>query len=372
MEGPNLKKEWNCSVCGRCVLACPNNAIGFKIGKVNYEPSIDREKCISCKQCEKACLGHLERFDDNAKTKSYICASKDLSVLKDSSSGGIFTELALFVLENKGIVLGASFDHKDKVIKHIAVDNSADLYRCRKSKYVQSDPTLIYEIVRQSSETGRMVLVTGTPCQIAPIKRKYELFTNILCVDLYCHGATNPVVFRDYLNSVGDIEHVDFRTDGAKGNFYFSIHDKNGINSIKWCYDDPFYKSFIYGYNFKENCYDCEFSQNTHISDITIGDWNYGNKEEYSIHPSIVTLNTDAGYKAFDMIKERLKYSEIENVSKIQKYYYSSHRTKKGEWGYNKKLTEEFVNAYFLKNEDSSIISLLESTTKKAQLEEYI
>jgi hypothetical protein len=49
---------------------------------------------------------------------------------------------------------------------------------------------------------GRKVLFSGTPCQIAGLKRYLRKeYDNLLTVDFVCHGVPSPMIWRDYLNA---------------------------------------------------------------------------------------------------------------------------------------------------------------------------
>ena len=58
----------------------------------------------------------------------YVYASKvkDKSILLESSSGGIFTAIAIKVLENDGVVFGCAFD-KNFYARHIGIKQIDEL-----------------------------------------------------------------------------------------------------------------------------------------------------------------------------------------------------------------------------------------------------
>ena len=65
---------------------------------------------------------------------------------------------------------------------------------------MQSQVGDTFKQTEQFLRQGRQVLYSGTPCQIAALKlylrKDYE---NLLAVDIICHGAPSPGVFRWYL-----------------------------------------------------------------------------------------------------------------------------------------------------------------------------
>ena len=79
--------------------------------------------------------------------------TKDESIWQSSSSGGVFTALAEWVIENDGIVYGAGYDDSMKV-RHTAITNITDIKKLRGSKYVQSDMNGIYNNVKAQLNGG--------------------------------------------------------------------------------------------------------------------------------------------------------------------------------------------------------------------------
>ena len=73
------KKDFNCCGCLACLNVCPNNAIEITYSEKGfYIPKINKEKCINCGKCLKACpslkfeprnkkldAGPLKEFDIN-------------------------------------------------------------------------------------------------------------------------------------------------------------------------------------------------------------------------------------------------------------------------------------------------------------------
>ena len=71
------------------------------------------------------------------------------------------------------------------------------------SKYLQSRIGNVYKEAESYLKQGRKVLFTGTPCQLAGL-RKYlrKDYPNLLAVDFLCHGVPSPKVWRKYLDEV--------------------------------------------------------------------------------------------------------------------------------------------------------------------------
>ena len=352
----SLRSDTDCMVCGSCILECPQGCITFRLNDINYEPYIENDRCIGCRKCEIACdnihkRGFVQNGDIN-DSRYFVCASKDKETLKESSSGGMFTEFAKETFNNNGCVIAAAFNPDTKTVDHICVADDKALKLCKKSKYVQSNQQYMYSKIEETLKRNEHLMVVGTPCQIAPIFKKYGNQSDILFVDLFCHGVSNAGVFKTYLESFDKgIKWVDFRYESPtmdNYNFNFNFNDHTILTET--CDDNVFYRLFISSANLKKSCFDCEFSEHRHMSDITIGDWDYHEyAEEHGInvpHPSIAVVNTKKGMDTFDSIKDQIDFYEVDERDKKIISYYPDHNKQKGSWGYNYQLVEPFIKDY--------------------------
>lgn len=189
-----------CSGCGACFNICPENCIKMCEDSEGFlYPEADKSKCIDCGLCEKACPIFKE-YKGNPEGRAYACINKDESVRMESSSGGIFRLIAEYVLAKGGVVFGAAFD-EDLTVHHILAESPGEIYKLQGSKYVQSRIENTYKKAKEYLENGRMVLFTGTPCQISGIKaylnKDYE---NLILQDIVCHGVPSGKVWKKYVN----------------------------------------------------------------------------------------------------------------------------------------------------------------------------
>lgn len=133
-----IQQKKQCCGCSACLNICPKKCISMVSDKEGFlYPTIDKTKCVNCGLCEKICPVLNKKEKQGKSSVAYACLNKDLDVRMKSSSGGVFTLLANYVLSNNGIVFGASFNDKFEV-EHVAIDKSEDIYKLRTSKYVQS------------------------------------------------------------------------------------------------------------------------------------------------------------------------------------------------------------------------------------------
>lgn len=115
--------------------------------------------------CKKICRIQDPIQEVEKKQHAFILQHKDENILKESTSGGAFTAIANYIIEQGGVVFGAAFD-KDFKVNHIYVDNKENLYKFRNSKYVQSNINDSYTKVKEFLDNNKLVCFSGTPCQV--------------------------------------------------------------------------------------------------------------------------------------------------------------------------------------------------------------
>ncbi len=315
-----LIDESNCTGCMACYSVCPKNAIKITQTKKGfYVPVIDEQKCIECGKCKNTCpqINKISKLKEQEKVKA--CWSKNNNVRWESTSGGISTELAKFVIENNGVVFGATYDNSFKV-HHCCIDKLDDLSKLRGSKYVQSYIGDTYKEAKKYLDENKKVLFTGTSCQIAGLKNFLSKnYTNLITVDILCHGVPSPKIFQEYLTNKtaeGNIVDIKFRYKKPSWTvFSMRIEYENGKIYQKSTFEDPFIRGFLYDYITNEACENCNYTGTERISDITIADfWGYiSEKRKYRNTEkgiSLAILNTEKGKEIFDNIKSNLEYTE--------------------------------------------------------------
>ena len=282
----NFKKEKklfydfsNCSGCTACVKACPKKCITLKGNEEGFlYPQINYSECINCGICESVC--HYKNSPDTKKCDIvYAAFNNDEEIRVNSSSGGVFYELAKWIVKKDGIVFGASYD-KDFNVVHCGIEKEEDIRMLMGSKYVQSDIGDTYKRVQDELNADRYVLFTGTPCQVngllAYLGKDYE---NLLTMDFICHGVPSPKVWRKYLdekiNEFGsNIKAVSFRDKkfGWK-NFSMKIEFENGKAYISKVTEDKFLRHFLTDISLRNSCYNCNAKGINRAADITVADF---------------------------------------------------------------------------------------------------
>ena len=325
----NINKYEKCCGCRCCEQICPVNAIAMKENKEGFlEPVVDEEKCISCGLCLKRCPQLQEKSNDELKIDSYAAQNKDKEELLKSSSGGLFSVFARYILNKQGVVYGATFK-EDLSVEHTEINNIEDLDLLRGSKYVQSNTLDTFSKVKNNLENNKLVLYSGTPCQIAGLKQFLQKdYKNLYLIDIVCHGVPSQKLFKKYKQSLEDkekskITKYSFRDKSKNGwGLNLKIEFENNKKENKRHIVDSYYKSFLHGDTYRECCYSCKYANLQRIGDITLADfWGIENiKSDFDIKDGVsaILVNTEKGKKLFEECKENINYmsATIESVVK--------------------------------------------------------
>ncbi len=246
-------------------------------------PQVDRTKCINCNCCEKVCS-----YSDGGRSatfcESFAAVATDID-LNRTASGGIFSSLAYSVLKTGGVVFGCSMlrESGTLIAKHVAIQTEAELYLLAGSKYVQSNLENSFAEAKEFLNNGRMVLFSGTPCQISGLYGYLgKDYANLYTIELICHGTPSPDFFQSYIAYVeqkNNIEVLNFKfrnkSDGWKlyGSIRYQTEDKSEQIKTFEPEESSYYQLFLDSFTYRENCYSCPFAGKNRQADITIGDY---------------------------------------------------------------------------------------------------
>ena len=300
-----------CTSCFACQAICPVGAIEtITDTKGFYRPFINNA-CVNCGKCQRVCQGNNLDFPENEIREVFASFSRDENIRKQSSSGGIFSLLCAQILDNGGVVFGAAFD-SDFSVKHIAVEKADDFPPLRGSKYVQSFIRNSYKDIKTLLDQDRTVLFSGTPCQVAGLRLflgKSALSGRLFLVDLVCHGAPSPLVYKSYLGYMekkyaSKIKSLSFRDKplGWKA-FGMKITFENGAVYFAKNSQDPYIIGFLKNYFLNQSCYSCNFANTDRVGDLTIADfWGYQNiSGHFADDDKGITLVIANNQKGLDM-----------------------------------------------------------------------
>lgn len=317
-----------CTGCAACAASCSLHAITMESDERGFlHPQIDVSKCVSCSKCKAVCPQNNKKISGNTG-KIYAALARNDELRKRSSSGGIFFLLASWILRNGGVVFGAAYNEQ-MVVQHIAVFTEEELIKLQGSKYVQSQVRDTYWEAKSLLESGKSVLYTGTPCQIAGLRAYLNKdYDRLLTVDILCHGVPSPGVFRLYVENLQReygkrVLDIQFRHKHLGWKNYITqvvFEDGSSENVLK----DTYMCGFLKNVYLRESCYQCLYAKVERVGDITLGDfWGYQETapehiEDDNCGISLVMVNTDSGARALHRIKRQLALAprELEEAKK--------------------------------------------------------
>lgn len=397
-----IKHKKDCCGCNACVQRCPKQCITMQAdGEGFLYPIVDTALCIDCGMCEKVCPV-INQSEPRKPQKAYAAYNKNEEVRLQSSSGGIFTLLAEETIKKGGVVFGVKFN-EDWMPEFDYTETIEGITPFRGSKYVQAIVGNAYKEAENFLKQGREVLFSGTPCQIAGLKkylrREYE---NLLAVDIICHGVPSPKVWNMYLketssrllntipggkNTVGSanggepkscIEAISFRskiTGWKKYSFLLKLNfptfdGKNTVVFTEPFGENNFMRAFLSDTILRPSCYACPAKQGKSHSDITIADfWGID-----TIDPAfdddkgccLVLLNTEKGSTVYNLFHLTSKEKTFEEGIKHNSAYYRSCKPHPNRKRFFKGLDKtENLSAYILRMQKPTLATRIKNKIKR-------
>ena len=324
-----------CCGCGACLDVCPQNAIILNCDERGfYFPEVIKNKCVKCLKCIRECA--FKTVKDKRKETSipdvYAVQYDNMDDLIESSSGAVFPAIYKYVLKNNGVVCGAVLDENLKV-RHYLSDSLSEYELMRGSKYAQSMVVGIYQQVFEYLNSNKMVLFSGTPCQVDALRqflylRKNQNMNRLITCDVICHGVVSPLMLKEYF------KYIEKRTKKRIINHTFR-KKVNGWDHIECnyfsdntydfaSYDSQLHKRVFYAdLAERDSCYVCPYATITRHSDLTLGDF-WGIKDKYpelydKRGVSLVLVNSDKGKEVLNNTKPSLKCVKVDINEAIKK-----------------------------------------------------
>ncbi len=321
-----MEKE-QCTGCEACINICPAGAVSMEEDREGFlYPKVREELCISCGKCLAVCPVSAEQPEDGGQAKVYAAWSLDPGIRWDSTSGGVFTELALAVLERGGAVCGAAYDERH-MVRHQIEDTRQGIEKLRQSKYVQSRMGESYQEMGSLLRQGRELLFCGTPCQCGALFSycgEEGIDTgNLYLADFICRGSNSPKVYRKFLEELEEkyrspVKRVWFKNKTYGWNrFSTRVEFENGEAFLKDRDHDPYIRGYIEeNLYIRPSCAECRFKGFRRRADLTLGDfWGVQlseSMEESDGGTSLVMIHTAKGEKLWEGIAHRLYWTRKE------------------------------------------------------------
>ena len=311
--------NFDCTGCSACYNKCPNDAIKMVENDEGFKyPQINKLMCINCGQCIDVCpIEHPVKL--NEKFTVYAIRADD-SIRIKSSSGGMFSIIAKYILDLKGKVCGASFSNDYMNVYHELINSYSDIQKLRGSKYLQSDINKIYIDIQENLKKGNYILFSGTPCQVAGLYNYLQYdYENLITCDIMCHGVPSPKVYRKYVSEISSgrkLIKFDFREKsywgwGTASSIFFDDDTVYRNN----CFQDNYLVGFLKGLITRKCCSKCKYTSKNRIGDFTLGDFWGCEKINPELNDkkgtSLVFVNTVKASKIFFNVKNIIHFTEI-------------------------------------------------------------
>ena len=322
-------KKHSCTGCNACYNICPQDAISMVPDDDGFwHPVIQYEKCNQCDLCSIKCpvISGLDS-DNFTSPLVYAAWNNDEAIRLSSTSGGIFTALASYIIGIGGYVVGVKYN-EDFTVAHCIVNNLQGIEKLKQSKYVQSNIGLIYRELKNLLFSGKIVLFCGTPCQNAGLLIFLgEKHQNLFLCDFICRGVISSKVYKKYIDMLEDKYHSKIKCIQFKNKSYgwnrFStlVEFQNGKKYIRDRYSDLYMLGYLeHNLYLRPSCHHCSYKKLPRIADISLGDFWGISKTRPSLDDdkgtSVMIINSIKGHQLFNSIENNI-YSEERELNEV-------------------------------------------------------
>ncbi len=252
-------------------------------------------------------------MQNNFKQKAFAVKNKNLETRLQSSSGGVFSLCADYILNNSGAVYGADFDENMK-LSHKRVTRKEEISRMRGAKYIRSSISGVYKQITEDLQNKTPILFCGTPCQVNAINKIAKNFpdNNLYTLDLFCHGVVQTKIWEKFIEFLENkynkkIVFFKFRDKEKSWRKYSAkVYFSDGTTESHNNFTGSFLELFRYDVCIDNACTKCPFTNLDRKGDLSIGDfWGIEKTHPYLDDDkgvSAVIVNTKKGYELLEKI----------------------------------------------------------------------
>lgn len=255
--------------------------------------------------------------------KIYAFRLKNRDELLKSSSGGAFTAISDYFLNNQLPVVCSYYNYQNNQMEFTIVSTIEDRDKCRGSKYFQSKPLNAYKnaILYLLENKNKQLLFVGMGCQAEGFRKLAELSgvrERTTIVDIICTGVPSPKLWKEYVSEIGKVEYLTFKDKRNGWNQPTAFVIVDGIEKSI----DDFVKMFYSHNALRPSCYECNFAKINRNVDITIGDfWHIENSMpdfKSDEGNSLIICHTEKGLDILKKIKATADWRESNGVDCMQ------------------------------------------------------
>lgn len=328
----DLADKTKCCGCFACVLRCPQKCITITEDIEGFlYPHVNVNECIDCGICENTCPC-INIKENTIKHQAFAAKNPSDKIRQNSSSGGVFTQLAETIISKNGIVCGVKWDQDWNTI-HSYTINKEELHYFRRAKYIQTKPSDIFISIEKFLKEGKYVLFSGLPCQIQSLKLFLSKdYPNLYTVSCVCHGVPSEKLWKKFLSEqcciekkgINDIVDINLRDKRTGWKNYSCTISFNDGKEISVPHDNnPWMRALIFNLTLRPSCYHCPSKIQQTTSDITLGDFWGSNKvlpNEDTLDKglSLVILHSKKGEKLCE--QSGISFIKKVDIPEVSKY----------------------------------------------------
>lgn len=315
-----------CCGCGACAAVCPKDAIIMEPDEKGFVyPHFSSSKCVNCNLCAHVCPSRAHSSSTEFERCAYVCQNKNLNVRQNSTSGGVFTAISDTVLSSGGVVYGAAYDGNLQVV-HCRADDQNERNKMCGSKYVQSNIQFVFEHILDDLK-DRMVLFSGTPCQVDAVKRYCAKSPNVdrlITCDIVCYGVPSPMVFSSHIKYLEKRYHcriVDYLHRPSGRGFQWGCDNDLAITDTKkelreTAWINVYRQLFYSGISKRDCCCSCQYTSVERIGDITIADCRQAKSlvSDWDLYDGVssIIVNSRSGKQLLEKSRAQLNIKRVE------------------------------------------------------------
>lgn len=337
-----------CIGCGLCQSQLHTNMVENEKGYIYPKLSQQNEEFLQ-RVCPVLNTYKGREYDDliwGRIEKAMGAYSSDASIRKKSSSGGVLTALAIYLLDSgkvDGVIqVCVDKDKPSQTMCRVSMSKE-DVLECCGSRYAISSP---WRELSKQLENGKTYAAIGKPCDISALKRLRDMDTNFAGIkyllSFFCAGLPSKHANSKLLKEMGCKEEecvsLCYRGNGWPG--MATSVDKDG-NSYTMEYSKAWGQ--ILGRDVHPFCRLC-LDGIGEAADVACGDgWYIKNEQpDFSEHEgrNVVFARNEVGAQLLEEASgagyiQMSPWEELKDLRIIQKYQYTRKTTMKAKlWGY--------------------------------------
>ena len=350
----NFDFDKDCCGCTACMNSCNHDAISMIENSEGFlMPFVDKEKCVDCGLCDKACPHLNTSYDCSSfslgsfsQKNAYLYFSNKAERI-NSASGGFVYDAYRKVLSENGYICGCVWNDNMEAV-HIITDNDDNLHALQSSKYVQSNPQDSYKKIKQFLREGKKVAFCGTPCQTAGLNTYLANVNkdNLISISLICHGIASPGVWKKWVKIMeakyhGKLVDVNMRDKSYEGYSttyckYTFVDDEmrmssvdSGNKKVKFVgrpsyLADPYVFLFTDNLFLRHSCTHCQYKADQNGADIIVGDYFKSISEAGNDGCSCLFAMTTKGIDFIKSLDGTLMESDYKTIGSVNSMLWKS------------------------------------------------